>query len=926
MSVISYMFSEAKANWKGHEDLKKGIMLGKKEPNVETEGMLVKEESGVVGSTTAKLLVIGYYNKNNLGDEAYKEVMGKFFPNYDLTFVGSRRLGEIEPKEYEAVVVGGGDIINDYFNDDIRPFLIEFRGPKIAFSIGIPFPSLIKEKYLGHFDHVFTRNYEDIRDIQELLGSTRSHFIPDIALSYKASRPHKSNRDKHDFKEKKSLDILTRGNYQRSEGCRETEGDRSGRVPAPEKTANKRCGVFLVGNMVEYPRIAEDIAHLVSKIALTYNVVLYCFNPGEDVEISSRVRFSALQRLNESYTDAPELKSLLEVAKKKGRIKVDANKYSAQEMIDIMTDLDFAVCMRYHSHVFCTVAGTPFMSISSTRKTSSYMKQAGLSRYQYRIPLNGYCTPMGSNYGEMRDICRNAIHNKSGISRQLKVFLNQSRFLLSNQKACRLIRITKTDVCSEIVNFINDTGDHENGARLLSNHLIGYPDSPYVWGMYESFKSAGAVADAIRDSARYILRHGASLVEDFVGLISGPKTIPLYIDIREYQSYKGAHRGGWYIACEELYKLNSKNSDGIPNGIICDMYVDRTFHWANSYMSYQGVIPYTGPWCGFVHHTSDTFYSKYNSYKLFEIPEFIQSLHTCLAIFVLSEPLAVYFRKRLSTTAPHVKVITFTHPVVDPTTRFSTNNYHANSNPMLINIGAWMRNPFTIYRLPNLPVQRAVLIGKEMSDHIPPINFRVSHSEKLPSQSIDIPRPNFTSSQYLSKDTLPSNSIIYPCRDRLSIPRWVIMVGEWLQSLGINPLYYEDGVLYISDAGRVDEINNMLAHFIDQVKVIDYKSNETYDDLLSNNIVFLDLIDAAAVNTIIECIVRHTPIILNRIPGTVSLLGEMYPLYYNNVDEVSDLLTPHNIKAAHKYLKRIDSDKYTIDFFINHIEDVARLL
>jgi hypothetical protein len=421
------------------------------------------------------------------------------------------------------------------------------------------------------------------------------------------------------------------------------------------------------------------------------------------------------------------------------------------------------------------------------------------------------------------------------------------------------------------------------------------------------------IADTIHDSAQYLLRHGATITHDFINLISSTPNrsrIPLYVDICQYQSYKAAHRGGWYIACEELYKLNAKNEHGLPNGIICDMYVDRTFHWANSYMAYQGIIPYTSPWCGFVHHTDDTFYSNYNSTNLFDVPEFIQSLHTCLAIFVLSEPLAAYFRSKLSVAAPHVKVITFVHPVVDPITLFNTNNYDRNKNKKLINIGAWMRNPFTIYRLGNLPIQRAILNGKEMGDHIPPKNFRIAHAEISP----------IISRIGSSNEILPS----LPCRPVVSIPRWVIMAEEWLQSLGIQTLYYQDSVLYIKDHDRVAELNNTINEMIAQVNVIDYRSNEDYDNLLANNIVFLDLIDAAAVNTIIECIVRRTPVIVNKIPGTVALLGEKYPLFYNNINEVSKLVKTEKIEEGCKYLRRLDTKRYTIDFFLKQMEDVVR--
>ena len=80
---------------------------------------------------------------------------------------------------------------------------------------------------------------------------------------------------------------------------------------------------------------------------------------------------------------------------------------------------------------------------------------------------------------------------------------------------------------------------------------------------------------------------------------------------------------------------------------------------------------------------------------------------------------------------------------------------------------------------------------------------------------------------------------------------------------------------------------------------------DEYDNLLVENIVFIDLFDAAANNTILECILRRTPIIINKLPATVYYLGEDYPLFFDNIDEVPDLLTKENIVNAHEYLKTI---------------------
>ena len=80
---------------------------------------------------------------------------------------------------------------------------------------------------------------------------------------------------------------------------------------------------------------------------------------------------------------------------------------------------------------------------------------------------------------------------------------------------------------------------------------------------------------------------------------------------------------------------------------------------------------------------------------------------------------------------------------------------------------------------------------------------------------------------------------------------------------------------------------------------------EEYDNLLSENIVFIDLFDAAANNTILECILRRTPIIVNKLPATIYYLGEDYPLFFNNIDDIPNLLNIKNIEKAHIYLDNI---------------------
>lgn len=78
-----------------------------------------------------------------------------------------------------------------------------------------------------------------------------------------------------------------------------------------------------------------------------------------------------------------------------------------------------------------------------------------------------------------------------------------------------------------------------------------------------------------------------------------------------------------------------------------------------------------------------------------------------------------------------------------------------------------------------------------------------------------------------------------------------------------------------------------------------------YDKLLASSVVAIKLHDASAVNTIVECIVRNTPIYINRLPAVEEYLGSAYPLYHDCMDAVS----LDGCKAAHTYLKNLDKKR-----------------
>ena len=105
--------------------------------------------------------------------------------------------------------------------------------------------------------------------------------------------------------------------------------------------------------------------------------------------------------------------------------------------------------------------------------------------------------------------------------------------------------------------------------------------------------------------------------------------------------------------------------------------------------------------------------------------------------------------------------------------------------------------------------------------------------------------------------------------------------------------------------------------------MIDQLSNDEYDEILSKNIVYLNLYDSSANNTIIECIARGTPLLVNKLPAVVEYLGEDYPFYFSDDKEAEYKLNDLNlIRKTHEYLCTFDNRKrILIDTFMEDFKN-----
>src|SRR4029077_14784073 len=101
---------------------------------------------------------------------------------------------------------------------------------------------------------------------------------------------------------------------------------------------------------------------------------------------------------------------------------------------------------------------------------------------------------------------------------------------------------------------------------------------------------------------------------------------------------------------------------------------------------------------------------------------------------------------------------------------------------------------------------------------------------------------------------------------------------------------------------------------LNSVKILKDSDCNMYNVLLTKSIVFLCLKDASSVNTVIDCMVRNTPVLVNRLPALEEILGQEYPMFYsynkNSIEETiknakAILTRPDIVKITTEYLKAI---------------------
>lgn len=166
--------------------------------------------------------------------------------------------------------------------------------------------------------------------------------------------------------------------------------------------------------------------------------------------------------------------------------------------------------------------------------------------------------------------------------------------------------------------------------------------------------------------------------------------------------------------------------------------------------------------------------------------------------------------------------------------------------------------------------------------------------------------------------------------------KWLVQIGWYLRNyraiyqVAVPPAFRKVHLAqsrrFIGQAWRRTDLHSPFRHRPDvgDTDVVSWLANDDYDEMLTRNVIFLELFDASANNAIIEAIARDTPVVVNRHPAVAEYLGAKYPLFYDDLDEVAGLLDLSRIQAAHEHIRALDKSEFTIEAFIDRLDRFVR--
>jgi hypothetical protein len=830
-----------------------------------------------------KTLILGFYNRKNLGDDTYVHALPRVLkPVGEIYFQNMDDIQEI-PNDVNVVVIGGGDVINEYFMKKAMKLLKDFKGRVYGVSVGIPYASA-SHAFLGIFDHLYVRSSRDFEVASKVMGEQNVTQMIDAGFELTFPR----------------------------------------RMPSKNAHGRKRVALCLAqpafyGNEHKTQLVSSILDTLVSTYYETGNNIEYTF-----------LAFNTNTR-NQSECDIYINEELAALLTAQG-IPCNCHHVGLDDpykMIEyFQRHVDIVICMRFHSVVFALMTNTRFIALYSSQKISNHLEDVCHDGFEaLKLPVNGQDRPLFIDHGRLKEIlCASLDMPRPNFRlspeveqdyRSIYRKISSDIYVRKIRKNVKVKRSTSDlgnvmEACKRgLVKYLNVSSVRYNAmlkargpfnlcgkrsvdvARFICYIISNQANHPCVWGLannlghqdfclYEAIQYIWNLEQQNNEESEEEVREHTSLYYPYARGLATRSFV--HIDHIFKNDYSRYHRSGWAYAIGGLMNVDAL-SFARESNVSVDTYIDRTFHWCHDTLKSLDAIPYTKAWFGFVHHTFDQTHSPYNCVELLNNNTFVESLATCKGLITLTKYLAKKMRSALAERGlGSVSVFSLYHPMEIVDKVFTYERFKANKDKKVLQIGAWLRNPYAIYQL-------------DVSKN--PLNLR-----KVALKSVEM-------DGYFAPPTY------------LEDVKALLLNKDWN---GVDVV--DDSICRPGGEAHnkfCEGVSDMLEHQLESVEILQRVKNNEYDDLLSENVVFLNLVDCSAVNTVIECIVRNTVLVVNRLEPLEEVLGVDYPGFYDNLVEASNILSNELVlQKIYGHMARLNKARYSLDTFVTQFQAIVR--
>jgi len=277
-----------------------------------------------------KIHVLGWYNKHNCGDEAYKLAFPKLFPNYEFTF------SDVDGKiDADVCIIGGGDIFNPVYVQKA----LKFKGKKYIISTGVN--SLSPLEFIPEFEKVLVRDKTSYNTIKNF---PNTGYMPDIALSLEADK--KNGKD--------ILDKLFKINH----------------LELYQKKVGVIFNAYLLPNVNSYTRdfvnfykVISDVTAMCDSTPASFVFIPMSTGMPQDDRIANGIIANQCKYWKKNlYVTTP---------------------MNVQNTLDLISSCDVVISSRLHSTIFSLTSGVPFLDITHHDKNRRYVDSMGLGEFSY---------------------------------------------------------------------------------------------------------------------------------------------------------------------------------------------------------------------------------------------------------------------------------------------------------------------------------------------------------------------------------------------------------------------------------------------------------------------------------------------------------------------------------------------------------------